>query len=93
MGETTDKLEVFRADGMASRILGMGDVVGLMQNFEEVIDEKKAEEDAARLLQGEFTLEDFLEQIRMIQKMGSLKDLVDKLPLGGHVPRRHAART
>src|SRR5271155_2049839 len=86
MGETTDKLEVFRADGMASRILGMGDVVGLMQNFEEVIDEKKAEEDAARLLQGDFTLEDFLDQVRMIKKMGSLKDLVDKLPLGGMFP-------
>ncbi len=86
MGETTDKLEPFRAEGMASRILGMGDVVGLMQNFEEVIDEKKAEEDAARLLQGDFTLEDFLDQVRMIQKMGSLKDLVDKLPLGGMFP-------
>jgi signal recognition particle subunit SRP54 len=86
MGETTDKLEPFRADGMASRILGMGDVVGLMQNFEEVIDQKKAEEDAARLLQGDFTLDDFLEQVRMIQKMGSLKDLVDKLPLGGMFP-------
>jgi signal recognition particle subunit SRP54 len=86
MGETTDKLEVFRADGMASRILGMGDVVGLMQGFEEVIDQKKAEEDAARLLQGDFTLEDFLEQVRMIQKMGSLKDLVEKLPLGGMFP-------
>src|SRR4029079_16302613 len=86
VGETTDKLEPFRADGMASRILGMGDVVGLMQDFEEVVDQKKAEEDAARLLQGDFTLEDFLEQVRMIQKMGSLKDLVDKLPLGGMFP-------
>ncbi|MEO7330874.1 MAG: signal recognition particle protein [Minicystis sp.] len=86
MGETTDKLEPFRAEGMASRILGMGDVVGLMQNFEDVIDEKKAEEDATRLLQGDFTLEDFLDQVRMIQKMGSLKDLVDKLPLGGMFP-------
>ncbi|MCC6555751.1 MAG: signal recognition particle protein [Polyangiaceae bacterium] len=86
VGETTDKLEPFRADGMASRILGMGDVVGLMQDFEEVVDQKKAEKDAARMLQGDFTLDDFLEQIRMIQKMGSLKDLVDKLPLGGMVP-------
>jgi signal recognition particle subunit SRP54 len=86
MGETTDKLEAFRADGMASRILGMGDVVGLMQDFEEVIDQKKAEADAARLMSGDFTLEDFLEQVRMIQKMGSLKDLVDKLPLGGMFP-------
>src|SRR4051794_9974264 len=86
MGETTDKLEPFRAEGMASRILGMGDVVGLMQDFEEVIDQKKAEADAERLMSGEFTLEDFLDQVKMIQKMGSLKDLVDKLPLGGMFP-------
>jgi signal recognition particle subunit SRP54 len=85
-GETTDKFEEFRADGMASRVLGMGDVVGLMQGFEGVIDQKKAEKDAERLLQGDFTLEDFLEQIRMIQKMGSLKDLVDKLPMGDMFP-------
>jgi signal recognition particle subunit SRP54 len=87
VGETTDKFEEFRADGMASRILGMGDVLGLMQDFEEVVDKKKAEEDAARMLQGEFTLDDFLEQVRMIQKMGSLRDLVDKIPmLGGQIP-------
>ena len=86
IGETTDKFEEFRADGMASRILGMGDVVGLMQDFEGVVDQKKAEKDAERLLQGDFTLDDFLEQVRMIQKMGSLKDLVDKLPLGGMFP-------
>jgi signal recognition particle subunit SRP54 len=71
---------------MASRVLGMGDVVGLMQGFEDVVDRKKAEKDAERLLQGDFTLEDFLEQIRMIQKMGSLKDLVDKLPMGDMFP-------
>ncbi|XXU75049.1 hypothetical protein WMF41_51555 [Sorangium sp. So ce1151] len=66
VGETLDKFEPFRADGMASRILGMGDVVGLMQDFEEVVDQKKAEKDAARMLQGDFTLEDFLDQVRMI---------------------------
>jgi signal recognition particle subunit SRP54 len=86
VGETPDKFEEFRADGMASRILGMGDVVGLMQSFEKVVDEKKAEKDAARMLSGEFTLDDFLEQINMIAQMGSLKDLVDKLPLGGMLP-------
>ncbi|MCC6524160.1 MAG: signal recognition particle protein [Polyangiaceae bacterium] len=86
IGETPDKFEQFRPEGMASRILGMGDVVGLMQDFEKVVDEKKAEKDAARLLQGNFTLEDFLEQVTMIQQMGSLKDLVDKLPLGGMFP-------
>jgi signal recognition particle subunit SRP54 len=72
---------------MATRILGMGDVVGLMQDFEQVVDKKKAEEDAARMLTGEFTLDDFLDQVRMIQKMGSLRDLVDKIPmLGGQIP-------
>jgi signal recognition particle subunit SRP54 len=72
---------------MASRVLGMGDVLGLMQDFQEVIDHKKAEQDAMRMLQGEFTLDDFLEQVRMIQKMGSLRDLVDKIPmLGGQIP-------
>jgi signal recognition particle subunit SRP54 len=80
MGEGTDKLEEFRPEGMASRVLGMGDVVGLMKDFEQVVDQQKAAEDAMRMLEGKFTLDDFLEQIRMIQKMGSLKDLVGKMP-------------
>ena len=58
----------------------MGDVVGLMQDFEEVVDQKKAEEDARRMMQGQFTLDDFLNQVRTIQQMGSVKDLVDKIP-------------
>ncbi|HTV20408.1 MAG TPA: signal recognition particle protein [Polyangiaceae bacterium] len=86
-GETTDRLEEFRPDGMAGRVLGMGDVVGLMKDFEEVVDQKKAEEDAARMMSGEFTLDDFLQQIRMIQQMGPLKDLVEKIPgMGGMLP-------
>ncbi len=80
MGEGMDKLEVFRPDGLASRILGMGDIVGLVKDFEQVVDAEKAEEDAVRMLKGKFDMQDFLEQIRMIQKMGSLKDLMDKLP-------------
>lgn len=80
MGESMDKLEVFRPDGLASRILGMGDIVGLVKDFEQVVDAEKAEEDAMRMLKGNFDMQDFLEQIRMIQKMGSLKDLMDKLP-------------
>ncbi|HEV8247672.1 MAG TPA: signal recognition particle protein [Polyangiaceae bacterium] len=87
MGETTDKLEPFRAEGMASRVLGMGDIVGLVQDFESVIDEKQAEADAARMMSGQFTLDDFLNQVRNIQKMGSLQDLVQKIPgLSGMVP-------
>jgi signal recognition particle subunit SRP54 len=80
IGEGTDKFEEFRPEGMASRVLGMGDVVGLMKDFEEVVDQEKAAEDAMKMLQGDFSLDDFLQQIKMIQKMGSLKDIVGKLP-------------
>ncbi len=80
MGEALDRLEEFRPEGLASRILGFGDVVGLVKGFEEVVDEKKAEEDAMRMLAGNFTLSDFLNQIRAIKKMGPLQDLVEKLP-------------
>ncbi len=93
MGETTDKLEPFRAEGMASRVLGMGDVVGLIQDFEDVVDQKQAEKDAMRMMQGEFTLEDFLNQIRMIQKMGSVRDLIEKIPgLSSMLPPGAAAQ-
>jgi signal recognition particle subunit SRP54 len=87
LGETADKFEEFRAEGMASRILGMGDVVGLMKDFESAVDQKKAEEDALRMLQGEFSLDDFLNQVRMIKGMGPLSDVVDKMPgLSGMIP-------
>jgi len=79
-GETLDRIEEFRAEGMASRILGMGDVVGLMKDFEDVVDEKKAEQDAKRMLRGQFTLDDFLEQLQTLQSMGPLQDLLDKVP-------------
>ncbi|MEM9492997.1 MAG: signal recognition particle protein, partial [Myxococcota bacterium] len=80
MGESLDKLEIFRPEGLASRILGMGDIVGLVKDFENVVDAEKAEEDAVRMLKGKFDMQDFLEQISMIQKMGSLKDIFEKLP-------------
>ncbi len=80
MGEGLDRLEEFRPDGLASRILGFGDVVGLVKDFEEVVDEKQAEEDAMRMLAGNFHLGDFVEQIRNIKKMGPLQDIVEKLP-------------
>ncbi len=77
IGETLDTFaEEFRADAQRLRqpcVLGMGDVVGLMKDFEQVVDEKDAAEKAMKMLEGQFTLDDFLEQIRMIQKMGSLK--------------------
>jgi signal recognition particle subunit SRP54 len=87
MGESLDKLEEFRPDGLASRILGMGDIVGLVKDFEQVVDAEKAEEDALRMLKGKFDMQDFLEQIKVIQKMGSLKDLFEKMPFfGGNLP-------
>ena len=87
MGESLDKLEEFRPEGLASRILGMGDILGLVKDFEQVVDAEKAEEDALRMLKGKFDMQDFLEQIRLIQKMGSLKDLFEKLPFfGGALP-------
>jgi signal recognition particle subunit SRP54 len=82
MGESLDRLEEFRPEGLASRILGFGDVVGLVKDFEQVIDEKKAEEEAMKMLKGDFTFEDFLGQLKMIKKMGPLTDILDKLPLG-----------
>src|SRR5262249_49020018 len=80
MGEATDKLEGFRPEGLAQRVLGMGDVVGLMQDFEAVVDVEEAEKDAERMLRGKFSFEDFLTQLRTIQKMGSLTDLLAKIP-------------
>jgi signal recognition particle subunit SRP54 len=85
MGETMDRLEEFRPDGLAGRILGFGDIVGLMKDFEAVVDEQKAEEDAQKLLSGKFNMRDFVEQIRTIRKMGSLKSLLDKFPIFGEL--------
>lgn len=85
MGEALDKLETFRPEGMASRILGMGDIVGLMEDFERVIDKETAEKSSARLLQGRFDFNDFLEMVTSLQKMGSVKDLISKTPLAGQI--------
>jgi signal recognition particle subunit SRP54 len=80
MGEASDRLEEFRPDGMASRILGKGDVVGLIQQFEDVVDEGKAEQDAKRMLTGKFDMNDFQEQLQVLKKMGPLKEMVEKIP-------------
>ncbi len=82
-GETLDRLEPFRPEGLASRILGMGDVVGLVRDFEEVADEKEAEEDAERLLKGNFGLDDLLKQLKLVQKMGPLREVFAKMPMMG----------
>jgi signal recognition particle subunit SRP54 len=86
MGEQLDRLEEFRPEGLASRILGFGDVVGLMKDFEAHVDEEQAEQDAQKLLSGDFTLDDFVKQIRTIRKMGPLGDLMEKFPIFGEMP-------
>ena len=83
MGEGLDQLEEFRPDGLASRILGMGDIVGLMKDFEAVVDEEKAEADARKILKGRFNFNDFLEQLQTVQKMGPLQDVFEKMPFFG----------
>jgi signal recognition particle subunit SRP54 len=83
-GEDLERLEPFRPEGLASRILGMGDVVGLVRDFEQVVDQREAEADAERLLRGHFGLEDLLKQLRTIQRMGPLREVFAKLPgIGG----------
>jgi len=84
-GEALERLEPFRPEGLASRILGMGDVVGLVRDFEKVADEKEAEEDAERLLKGQFGLGDLLKQLRLIQKMGPMREVLSKLPMFGQL--------
>ncbi len=82
-GEALDRLEPFRPEGLASRILGMGDVVGLVRDFEAVVDEKEAEEDAERILKGQFGMDDLLKQLRTIQKMGPLREVFARMPMFG----------
>jgi signal recognition particle subunit SRP54 len=82
-GESVDRLEPFRPEGLASRILGMGDVVGLVRDFEAVVDEQQAEADAERMLRGQFTMQDLLSQLRTLQKLGPLRDVLAKVPMFG----------
>lgn len=80
VGEKLDALEVFHPDRMASRILGMGDVLTLIEKAQAAYDEKKARELERKIRKEEFTLEDLLEQIRQVRKMGPLNDLVKMIP-------------
>lgn len=79
-GEKFDKLEVFYPDRMASRILGMGDLLSLIEKAEQETDVKEAEEIARKLQKEEFTLEDFRRQILQVKKMGSLSSILKYLP-------------
>ncbi len=79
-GEKLDMLEPFHPDRMASRILGMGDVLTLIEKAEQSFDEKKAKEAAERLMQNRFTLTDYLDQMNQLRNMGDLGDIAGMLP-------------
>jgi signal recognition particle subunit SRP54 len=83
MGEGLDDLEPFYPDRMASRILGMGDVMTLIEKAEKSFDTARAEQAARKMEKGQFTLEDFLEQFQQVKKMGPLGDILAMLPGGG----------
>ncbi|MGH2479590.1 MAG: signal recognition particle protein, partial [Ktedonobacteraceae bacterium] len=80
VGEKTDALEPFYPDRLASRILGMGDVLSLIERAQETIDQEEAMKAQAKLQQGKFDLEDFLNAMRQLKRMGSLRSIMEMLP-------------
>jgi signal recognition particle subunit SRP54 len=82
MGEKLDEFEPFHPERMASRILGMGDVVSLVEKAAEAVDIDEAKRMEEKMRKGLFTLEDFLEQLRQMKKLGSLESIVGMLPGG-----------
>ncbi len=87
-GEKTDALEAFHPDRVASRILGMGDVLSLVEEAQQKVDQDKAQKLAKKLKKGKgFDLEDFREQMQQMSKMGGVAGLMDKLPGAGNLPQ------
>ncbi len=85
MGEKLDDLEPFYPDRMASRILGMGDVLSLIEKAQQVFDESQAQELEKKMRTLDFTLEDFLNQMQQVKKMGPIKDLLKMIPGFGQI--------
>ena len=83
VGEKQDALEDFHPERVAGRILGMGDIVGLVEKAADTIDQEEAEKLAAKMMRGKFDLEDFAQQLRQISKMGSISNLIGMLPGAG----------
>jgi signal recognition particle subunit SRP54 len=83
IGEKFDALEPFHPDRVASRILGMGDVLSIIEKVEEHIDQKQAEEMQRKLIENEFTLEDFRDQLRQLRKLGPLESILGMMPQVG----------
>jgi signal recognition particle subunit SRP54 len=88
VGEKIDALETFEPSRIAGRILGMGDVVGLVERAAQVIEQEDAEKLARKLMQGEFTLEDMAQQFRQLRRMGDLKGLLGLLPGIGKIKQQ-----
>lgn len=82
IGEKPDAMEVYNPKRLASRILGMGDMLGLIEKAESVFNEKQAQKQAEQIAKGEFSLEDLIETIRSSRKMGPMSQLIDMLPGG-----------
>jgi signal recognition particle subunit SRP54 len=80
LGEKLDSIEKFHPDRLASRILGKGDIVSFVEKAQETVDQKEAENLEKKLLSNQFDFEDFLKQIKMIKKMGSLQSLMGMIP-------------
>ena len=80
VGEKSDAFEVFHPDRVASRILGMGDVLSFIEKAEEAIDKKQAVEMQRKLIENDFTLEDFRDQIRQVRKLGPLESILGMMP-------------
>lgn len=81
-GEALDALEAYDPDRLASRILGMGDMIGLIERAEAAFDQKEAQKQAEKLMAGEFSLDDFANQLRQLRKMGPLAQVLEMLPGG-----------
>ncbi len=81
-GESLDAIEVYDPTRLSSRILGMGDMIGLIERAEAAFDEKVAQEQAERLISGEFTLEDFADQLKQVRRMGPIAQILDMFPGG-----------
>ena len=79
-GETLDGIDVFHPDRMANRILGMGDIVSLVEKAQQQFDEREAEEIAKKFRRNQFTFDDFYKQIQQVKKMGNIKDLAAMIP-------------
>jgi signal recognition particle subunit SRP54 len=80
LGEKPDALEPFHPDRVASRILGMGDVLSFIEKVEQTVDQKQAEETQRKILDNDFTLEDFRDQLRQLRKLGPLESILSMLP-------------